>query len=96
MIVNGEKRNSINIENLPENDWRKHPENTKWGIGWLPMGGYVKIAGMVDESMDTEQLKNLPNARIPKQTGMAKMVLCWVVLPLIFLGLVYLFLPFLF
>lgn len=30
---------------------------TEWGIGWLPLGGYVKIAGMVDESMDKEQLK---------------------------------------
>ena len=29
---------------------------TEWGIGMLPLGGYVKIAGMVDESMDTEQL----------------------------------------
>lgn len=47
----------INIDNLPEDDWRRHPENTKYGIGWLPMGGYVKIAGMVDESMDLEQLK---------------------------------------
>lgn len=47
----------IDRDKLPENDWRKHPENTKWGIGWLPIGGYVKIAGMVDESMDTEQLK---------------------------------------
>ena len=56
--VNGEKKEvPINTENLPDNDWRKHPESTKWGIGWLPMGGYVKIAGMVDESMDTEQLK---------------------------------------
>src|SRR5690606_35425887 len=27
------------------------------GIGWLPLSGYVKIAGMIDESMDTEQLK---------------------------------------
>ena len=47
----------IDISTLPENDWRKYPENTKYGIGWLPMGGYVKIAGMVDESMDLEQLK---------------------------------------
>lgn len=47
----------IDTDTLPEGDWRKYPENTKWGIGWLPMGGYVKIAGMVDESMDTEQLK---------------------------------------
>ena len=30
---------------------------TEYGIGWLPLGGYVKIAGMVDESMDTEQMK---------------------------------------
>jgi regulator of sigma E protease len=33
---------------------------TEWGIGWLPLGGYVKIAGMVDESMDTEQLAQPP------------------------------------
>jgi len=31
--------------------------DTTYGIGWLPIGGYVKIAGMVDESMDREQLK---------------------------------------
>ena len=30
---------------------------TEYGIGWIPFGGYVKISGMVDESMDTEQLK---------------------------------------
>lgn len=30
---------------------------TEYGIGWLPLGGYVKIAGMVDESMDGEQMK---------------------------------------
>lgn len=33
---------------------------TEYGIGWLPLGGYVKIAGMVDESMDKEQLKKPP------------------------------------
>ena len=31
--------------------------DTEYGIGWFPLGGYVKIAGMVDESMDKEQLK---------------------------------------
>lgn len=31
--------------------------DTEYGIGWIPFGGYVKIAGMVDESMDMEQLK---------------------------------------
>jgi regulator of sigma E protease len=33
---------------------------TEYGIGWLPLGGYVKIAGMLDESMDKEQLKQPP------------------------------------
>jgi regulator of sigma E protease len=32
----------------------------EYGIGWLPLGGYVKIAGMIDESMDTEQLAGPP------------------------------------
>jgi len=31
--------------------------DTEYGIGWLPLGGYVKIAGMIDESMDLEQMK---------------------------------------
>ena len=31
--------------------------NTEYGIGWLPLGGYCKISGMIDESMDTEQMK---------------------------------------
>lgn len=35
---------------------KKKIGETEYGIGWLPFGGYVKIAGMVDESMDTEQL----------------------------------------
>ncbi|MCR5820097.1 MAG: RIP metalloprotease RseP [Bacteroidaceae bacterium] len=30
---------------------------TEYGIGWIPLGGYVKISGMIDESMDTEQMK---------------------------------------
>ena len=34
--------------------------DTEYGIGWLPLGGYVKIAGMVDESLDTNQLKSEP------------------------------------
>ena len=31
--------------------------DTEYGVGWIPLGGYVKIAGMIDESMDTEQMK---------------------------------------
>lgn len=41
---------------LPDGDWRKYPETTEWGIGWLPLGGYCKIAGMIDESMDKAQM----------------------------------------
>lgn len=33
---------------------------TEYGIGWLPLGGYVKIAGMIDESMDKEQMQQPP------------------------------------
>lgn len=36
-------------------DWE-----TEYGIGWMPLGGYCKIAGMIDESMDTEHLKSEP------------------------------------
>ena len=39
---------------------KKKIGNTVYGIGWLPLGGYVKIAGMVDESMDKEALKSPP------------------------------------
>ena len=35
---------------------------TEYGIGWLPLGGYCKIAGMIDESMDLEQMKREPQA----------------------------------
>ncbi len=33
---------------------------TEYGMGWLPLGGYVKISGMIDESMDKEQMKKPP------------------------------------
>lgn len=39
---------------------KKKIGETEWGIGWIPLGGYVKIAGMVDESMDKEQLAAPP------------------------------------
>jgi regulator of sigma E protease len=35
-------------------------KGVEYGIGWLPLGGYVKIAGMIDESMDTDQLAGPP------------------------------------
>ena len=39
---------------------RKKIGETVYGIGWLPLGGYVKIAGMIDESMDKEQMAQPP------------------------------------
>ena len=39
---------------------KKKVGETEYGIGWLPLGGYVKISGMVDESMDKEALKHPP------------------------------------
>ena len=40
--------------------WKIKKGETEYGIGWLPLGGYVKISGMVDESMDSEALKQPP------------------------------------
>lgn len=40
-------------ERGPKRFW----SHTEYGVGWLPLGGYCKIAGMIDESMDTEQMK---------------------------------------
>lgn len=37
--------------------WKPKNSDTEYGIGWLPLGGYCKISGMIDESMDTEQMK---------------------------------------
>ena len=37
--------------------FKKKIGETVYGIGWLPLGGYVKISGMIDESMDTEQMQ---------------------------------------
>lgn len=39
---------------------KKKIGETEWGIGWLPLGGYVKLSGMIDESMDTEQMNQEP------------------------------------
>lgn len=36
--------------------------NTEYGIGWLPLGGYCKISGMIDESMDKEAMKQEPKS----------------------------------
>lgn len=40
--------------------WKKKIGETEYGIGWVPFGGFVKISGMIDESMDKEQMKLPP------------------------------------
>ena len=40
--------------------WKPKNSDTEYGIGWIPLGGYCKISGMIDESMDTEQMKLPP------------------------------------
>lgn len=40
--------------------FKKQIGETEYGIGWIPFGGYVKISGMIDESMDKDQLKQEP------------------------------------
>lgn len=48
--------------NLGFSLFKYKPKNseTTYGVGWLPLGGYVKLAGMIDESFDTEQMKGAP------------------------------------
>lgn len=54
--VHGKWNFSFMSTKSPE-EWSADPTTTEWGIGWIPLGGFVKIAGMIDESMDTEQMK---------------------------------------
>jgi regulator of sigma E protease len=42
--------------------WKKKIGDTEYGLGWIPFGGYVKISGMIDESMDKDQLNKAPEA----------------------------------
>ena len=60
----GKKQKSydlIDLNTLPEDDWRRSDE-TEYGIGWFPLGGYNKIAGMIDESMDKSQMQQPPQS----------------------------------
>ena len=41
---------------LPAGDWRRNPDNTEYGIGWVPLGGYCRIVGMVDETQSAANL----------------------------------------
>ena len=48
------------LDALPEDDWRRYPDSTEWGIGWIPLGGYCAIAGMVDETKGPDDLPSEP------------------------------------
>ena len=50
----------IDLNTLPEDDWRRAEDSTEFGLGWVPLGGYCKIAGMIDESMDQAQMAQEP------------------------------------
>ncbi len=56
----GDKYEPVDLNSLPEDDWRRAEDSTEFGLGWIPLGGYCKIAGMVDESMDEGQLAQDP------------------------------------
>lgn len=47
--IDGKMRFSFFSTKSPK-EFEEHPETTEWGIGWLPLGGYCSIAGMVDET----------------------------------------------
>lgn len=47
-------------EKLPPEDWRREPDNTEFGIGWVPVGGYCSIIGMVDETKSARDLASTP------------------------------------
>lgn len=50
----------IDLTTLPQDDWRTDEDHTEFGIGWIPLGGFCKISGMIDESMDLGQMKQDP------------------------------------
>lgn len=43
-----------------DEEWDQHPEQTEWGIGWIPFGGYCSIAGMVDETKGADDIPSEP------------------------------------
>ena len=53
------KYEPIDLSTLDADDWRQS-DSTEYGLGWFPLGGYNKISGMVDESMDKSQMQQPP------------------------------------
>ena len=63
--VNGKIEFDFLSKNEPEH-WKNYPESTVWGLGWLPLGGYCSISGMVDETQSLEDLAAEPGNSVPK------------------------------
>ena len=61
-LVNESRSTALLKDSKSNDEWHKHPDTTEWGIGWVPLGGYCKISGMIDESMDREQMKLPPKS----------------------------------
>jgi regulator of sigma E protease len=57
--MNGKREFSFFSKSAPES-WAEYPESTEWGIGWLPLGGYCSISGMVDETKTAKSLGTDP------------------------------------
>ena len=57
--INGSFQFSFLSSKAPE-EWAAHAESTEWGIGWLPLGGYCSISGMVDETKSASDLASEP------------------------------------
>ena len=75
-------------------EWVDHPEKTEWGIGWLPLGGYCAINGMVDETTKASEgcrkNRNLMNF-VQKRRGRGFLLLIGGVLVNFVSALTYLF-----
>lgn len=56
LFFNATTPDSWNVENLQPED----QDNTLWGLGWIPLGGYCDIAGMIDETKDKDDLPSEP------------------------------------
>ncbi len=57
--INGKWQFSFFSKESPE-EWAEHPDNTEWGLGWIPLGGYCSIAGMIDETKSENDLESEP------------------------------------
>lgn len=57
--IDGKREYSFFSKESPEH-WDEYPESTEWGIGWLPLGGYCSIAGMVDETKTADSMGEEP------------------------------------